>query len=108
MIVGVDLEKEPAEVWTWGVDFTDVLGVGESVNSAVFSAIQDSDGSDATTALKQGTTAVVTPSVMQDIKSGAHGETYVLKLVATTSLSHVWVAQRRLIVRQLPKPVPPP
>ena len=105
MIVGLPLAKQSSEVDPlFAVTFEDRLGVDETVISAVFSAVMLSDGSDATSELSHATIVVASPLVTQTLKGGAHGENYMLQITATTSLGHVWEAERQLIVRDIPVP----
>ena len=96
MIVGPELRKQSREIMPWGVDFAAELGVGETISAAVFRAIKESDASDATSALSQGSTGTSNGLVTQTIKAGAHGDRYTLELKITTSLGHVWEAEQRL------------
>ena len=96
MIVGPELRKQSREIMPWGVDFAAELGVGETISAAVFRAVKESDASDATTAMAQGTVGTTVGLVTQSIRAGAHGDRYTLELKVTTSLGHVWEAEQRL------------
>jgi hypothetical protein len=102
MIVGPPLPKQSGEVFPFSVDFASEIAVGETITAAVFRAIKESDGSVATTTLEQASRTITGSVVAQEIKAGTAGETYMLELKITTSLGHIWEAERQLIVRDVP------
>ncbi len=105
MNVGPPLPKQTAEIWPWSVDFKSELEASETITEAIFRAVKKSDGSDATTALRQANRTISGSIVAQELKAGTHGEDYWLELKITTNLGRTFEAERELIVRDIPTPV---
>src|SRR5688572_33173139 len=103
MIVDVELEKQPAEIVPFSVDFASILAVGESITGVTFKAYT-SAGTDATATLAQGTVAVDGTIYTQMVKAGVGipKTTYLLELEATTNLGQIRQAERKLIVKTVP------
>jgi hypothetical protein len=76
--------KDPREVVILGFDYSRLLGAGETISSAVWTA-EDSDGVSATSAIVSGAPTVDTSLVKQIVIAGTLGETYTHYCLATTS-----------------------
>jgi hypothetical protein len=113
MIIGPPMYKEAAEIWDWAVSFEDELVATQTITSATFKAVLEADDSDATTAMKQGSETILAGDVLpasvvsQVVKAGTAGKSYLLQLTANDSLGRIFVAERRLIIKD-PLPVNAP
>ncbi len=95
------LEKQPAEKLTIGIDFANDLGDGETISSAVITAIDLSDGSDAGSIILDGTENISGSVVSQKIKAGDDDSRYKITIKATTSAPHVFEADVIMTVIEL-------
>jgi hypothetical protein len=100
MIVGPPLYKQAGEIKDWIVDFSDALE-SHTVATKTFSATKESDGTNATTDLKQGAEVEASGVVSQAIKAGVHGLSYMLQLRVTDSVGLIYEAEQRLIVQDV-------
>jgi len=85
--VDASFNKQPGDTFLFDVDFSNRLRSGETVVSAVFAAIQESDG-----ASVYGTIVlapvIVSPKVGVPVMLGADGETYRIGVLGITSLGY--------------------
>lgn len=93
-----DLQKQPAEKFTVGVDFANDLGVSETISSAVMSAIDTSDGSNAASIVLDGSASIVSgdedsSKITQKLKGGSDGKEYKITFLANTSMGNVFAAE---------------
>ncbi len=95
------LEKQPAEKLTIGVDFANDLASGETISSAVVSAIDLSDGSDASAIVLTGLSGISTSVVSHTAKAGTDGKRYKITFRATTDAPHIFEADVIMTVREL-------
>ncbi len=95
------LEKQPAEKFSIGVDFANDLAAGETISSAVVSAIDLSDGSDASAIILDGSVGINAAIVSQTIKAGTDGSRYKITVRATTSAAHIFEVDLVLTVQEL-------
>jgi hypothetical protein len=89
--------KQPSELFTIAVDFTDRMATGEALASAVVTAT-DSTGTDRT-ATVIATYSVSTPNVLVRVKAGTDGTDYKITVVATTATSEVYETDITMRVR---------
>lgn len=103
MIVGDTLRKEPAEILDWPVDLKDALAGGMTIAGApVFRAVCLNDGTDATSALQHSLPSLLGTLVIQLVKAGVAGQSYMLELTLTDSLGRVFEVERCLVVKDIP------
>lgn len=109
MIVDLPIEKQPAEVVPFSVDFGFILAPTEAITSSAFKAYTFA-GTDATSTLAEGTIAVDGTVYTQMIKGGVGipPTTYLLELEAITNLGQKRQAERKLEVKTVPQPQPQP
>jgi hypothetical protein len=102
MIVG-QMVKEPGEEITVGIDFTmdlDLVAV-ETVDSAVvtsknYATLVDTSAS----FLSLSAPEIDTPIVSKRCRGGAHGETHLVQIQATTNLGNVYEHEVEVIVAE--------
>ena len=104
MIVGPPMYKVSTELWDWQVDFVDNMETGQTI-TGVFRALREVDNLDVTTELSAASSSVAGTVVSQPVHGGDSGTSYLLRLTGTRSDSRVFVAERRLFVRDAPKGV---
>ncbi len=90
-------DKDPDEIIVLGFDFSRLLGVGETVTSATWTA-GDSDGV-VNANLLSGSPNVATPVVKQIVIGGALGEVYMHRAIAVTSAGRTLILgnQQRIV-----------
>ena len=94
-------EKQPAEKLTIGVDFDNALGTGESISSASVTAIDLSDGSDASSTILDGAYSIDGSVIAQKVKAGDDDKQYKITIKTTTDAPHIFEADITMTVREL-------
>lgn len=93
--------KDPEERFWLTFDFSAALDAGETIASNTV-AISVRSGSDATpTAVLDGAPSLSGASILQRVKDGVDGASYLLRCAATTSADRVLVLGGVLPVRQI-------
>ena len=83
--------KDPAETLYYGIDFSALLGTGETITSAT-AAIRVTTGTDASpSSLLSGAPAISAGVVSQKVTGGVAGCTYLLGISITTSAGQTFV-----------------
>jgi molybdenum cofactor biosynthesis enzyme len=90
--------KQPSELFTIAVDFTDRMATGEALATAVVTAT-DSAGADKTSTVIHASPSVSSPNVLVRVKAGTDGVDYKITVVATTATSEVYEADVTMRVR---------
>ena len=94
--------KDPAEVIVYGISFTNLLGVGETISTATFSkAVASGIGSDSgagALTLSGAADISAAPIVKQTVSGGISGLTYRLTATVTTNAGRTLVASALLPV----------
>ena len=90
-------DKDPDEIVVLGFDYTRLLGVGETIQSATWTA-EDSDGA-VNANLLSGSPVVTSPVVNQIVIGGVLGEVYMHRSIAVTSAGRTLVLgnQQRMV-----------
>lgn len=89
--------KQVADAYDIGIDFTDKLATGRSVTSAVVTAIDLHDNSNATsTVLETAGATVASNIVSKGVKAGTQGHTY--KLVCKATLDNADVLEEEVFM----------
>lgn len=96
-VVDDSFTKQPDDAFLFDVDYTRRLESGDTVVSAVISAIKESDGSAASVT---STPAIVTPKVGVPTYGGTDGETYRLGVRGTTALGYLYEKFVRMSVQE--------
>ena len=105
MIVAQPMFKATTEIWDFATSFEPWLVAGQTLVSAVFRAMRESDGADATRELEQQAATIIagptlpSSAVSQVIKGGESRQTYLLQIKATDSIGRVWLGERRLVIQ---------
>ena len=98
MIVG-QMVKEPGEEITVGIDFTEDLTTGETVDSAVVTSRHAATLSNTSgTFLSQAAAEIITPVVSKRCQGGAHGETHLVQIRVVTSLGNSYEHEVEVMV----------
>lgn len=93
--------KDPAEVEIYGIDLGLLLGAGETVTACTFTTSRVTGSADpAPLALVGAADLTYAPTVKQKISGGTVGNTYRIKVTATTSGGRTIVASALLSVRE--------
>jgi hypothetical protein len=91
--------KDPRETFPVSIDFTNLLGVGETVSSVVFS-VQVVNAVDPNAAAMISGAGTVSGNVCsQTITGGINGVTYLISALATTSLNNKLIGAGLLTVQ---------
>jgi hypothetical protein len=77
--------KQPSESFPVGIDFTNDLATGETISSAVTTALRLSDGEDVSAEILTGVELIATPVVAKRVIAGDPGELYRMQITITTS-----------------------
>jgi hypothetical protein len=96
-VVDDSFTKQPDDAFLFDVDFTRRLEAGDTVASAVVSAIKESDGSAASVT---STPMVASPKVNVPVYGGTDGETYRLGVRGTTTLGYLYEKFVRMNVQE--------
>lgn len=96
-----NLEKQPDEKLTIGIDFTLHIASGEIISSAVVSAINLSDGTDAGSIVLDGLVSFTDTIVSHKLKAGETGERFKITFLATTDAPHDYEADVIMTVMEL-------
>ena len=91
--------KDPLEIFPVSIDFTNLLGVGETISSVVFT-VQVLSGIDPTpSAMLSGAASVAGTVCSQTIKGGVNGVTYLISALATTNLANQPMGSGSMVVQ---------
>jgi hypothetical protein len=85
--------KDPVEIINYGASFARLLGVGETIATAVFTSTVETSAGVETTPLAMVGVADISgdPIVRQRISGGTTGFTYRVKVTVTTSASQTLI-----------------
>lgn len=78
-------DKQPAETFLTGIDFTAELDSGETIVVCTTTARSLSDGTDRTALFLSGVPQILGPTVKHRIQGGVIGETYRVQMRITTN-----------------------
>ncbi len=100
------IEKQPSEEFPIGVDFAKDLTASETISTAVVTAIDLSDDSDASSIVLDGSAQIqdgdqTSSKIVQKIKAGTDGERYKITFKATTSDLNIFEADGTMEVKEL-------
>jgi len=90
--------KRVSEKITYGFDFVNVIGSGESVSSSVWDIMAVRPASTAVTGMLTGSATVVGAKTFHRIESGTQGVIYCVTAEITTSLGNIYAENALLTV----------
>lgn len=92
-------DKDPLETIVLSVDFSQVLGQGETIQSAVWSVTRENGSEDTAPMLSGAVDISAAPIVRQLVTGGTDGGTYLHRAKVTTSAGRILVHGARQVVR---------
>ncbi len=93
--------KDPEEVITLSVNFTNLLASGETVSACVFTAErQDGAAEDTAAMISGGADTTAAPIMRQKIAAGTNGVTYLIRAKVTTNAGRTIVGAGVLPVKR--------